>query len=146
MLLHRTNSRRKSTPDVRCSSAPRFPQSGHDGWDQNDFRCIRVRTYLSDHFVRIGLVIVAHGHCAAVAGAAESWPVADVVSPAAVVGLWLVAVYVSAGFVLGSSPVALASVAQLAVSASQVSAAPALRALLAVPVSEVWLVPASQLA
>lgn len=61
MLLHRTNSRRKSIPGVRYSRAHHLPQSVHDGWDQNDFRCIRVRTYLSDHFVRIGLVIVAHG-------------------------------------------------------------------------------------
>jgi hypothetical protein len=45
---------------------------------------------------------------------------------------------------LGSSPAALASVAWLAVAASPVSPAPALQVLLAVPVSEVWLVPASQ--
>src|ERR1019366_1419680 len=128
MLLHRTNSRRKSTPGVRCIRAHHLPQSGNDGYDQNDFRCIRVRTYLSDHFVRTGFVIVAHGQWLAVvgaAGSAESWSAVAVVSFLAVAGPWLVAVPVSAGSVLGASPVALASVA-----------------LLAVPVSEVWLVPA----
>jgi len=72
MLLHRTNSRRKSTPGVRGSSAHHFPRSGHDGWDQSDFRCIRVRTDLSDHFVRTGLMIVAYTHWLAVVGAADS--------------------------------------------------------------------------
>ena len=72
MLLHRTNSRRKSTPGVRGSSAHRVPQNGNNGYDQNDFRCIRVRTYLSDHFVRTDLVIVAHGHWLVVGGAADS--------------------------------------------------------------------------
>src|ERR1035437_3683842 len=120
MLLHRTNSRRKSTPGVRCIRAHHLPQSGHDGYDQNDFRCIRVRTYLSDHFARTGFVIVAHVPWLAVVGAAaadsfpgsaESWSAVAVVSFLAVADPWLVAVPVSAGSVLGSSPAALASVA-----------------------------------
>ena len=63
MRLHRTNSRGRSTPGVRGSSAHRFLQNGNNDWDQNDFRCIRVRIYLSAHFARTrGLVIVARGH------------------------------------------------------------------------------------
>ena len=114
MLLHRTNSRRKSTLGVRCIRAHQLPQIGNDGYDQNDFRCIRVRTYLSDHFARTGLVIVAHGQRPAVvgaAGSAESWFAVAVVSFLAVAGPWTVAVPVSAGSALGASPVALASVA-----------------------------------
>src|SRR5580700_5380046 len=99
MLLHKTNSRRKSTRGVRRIRAHRFPQSGRDGWDQNDFRYIRVRTYLSDHFVRIGVVIVALGPWLVVGAAdfslrsAESWPA--VVLFLAVAGSWPVAVCVS---------------------------------------------------
>src|SRR5580700_11432673 len=145
MLLHKTNSRRKSTRGVRRIRAHRFPQSGRDGWDQNDFRYIRARTYLSDHFVRIGVVIVALGPWLVAdlsLRSAESWPAVAVVLFLAVAGSWP-DVYVSAGSLLGSSLVALASVAQLAVAASPVSLAPALQALLVVPVAEVWLVPAS---
>ena len=61
MILHRTNSRRRSIPGVRCCSAHHLPQSGHDGLDQNDFRYIRVRSYLSDRSVRTAPVIVALG-------------------------------------------------------------------------------------
>ena len=64
--------------------------------------------------MRTGVVIVAHSHWLAVVGAAdsvlgsaESLPVADVDSRAAVAGLWLVAAYVAAGSVVGSSPVAV---------------------------------------
>src|SRR5580700_1606071 len=110
MLRHRTSSRRTSTPGVRRIRAHQLTQSGHDGSDQNDFRCIRVRGYLSDHFVRTGLVIVARGHWPVVLGSAESWSAAAVVvSFLAVAGPWLVVVSVS-GSVLGFLPVALASV------------------------------------
>ncbi len=66
--------------------------------------------------MRTGLVIVAHGHWLAVVadpfpGSAESWSAVADVSSLAVAGPWLLAVPVSAGSVLGSSPVALASVA-----------------------------------
>ena len=101
--------------------------------------------------MRIGVVIVALGPWLVVGAAdfslrsAESWPAVAVVLFLAVAGSWPVAVYVSAGSLLGSSLVALASVAQLAVAASPVSVAPALQALL-VPVSEVLLAPRAVLA
>src|ERR1700733_1062503 len=59
MILHRTNSRRKSTRDVRCTRAHHLPQSEHDGLDQSDFRYIRARSCLSDRCARTGPVIVA---------------------------------------------------------------------------------------
>src|ERR1700733_431816 len=59
MILHRTNSRRRSTRDVRCTRAHHLPQSEHDGLDQSDFRYIRARSCLSDRCVRTGPVIVA---------------------------------------------------------------------------------------
>src|SRR5271156_5688504 len=59
MILHRTNSRRRSTRGVRYTRARRSPQSEHDGLGQNDFRCIRVRSCLSDRCGRTGPVIVA---------------------------------------------------------------------------------------
>src|SRR5580698_4955162 len=116
MLLHRTNSRRKSTPGARWRSAHHSIQSGHDDWDQNDFRCIHVPPYLSDHFVRTFPVMVALGRWLAVGAADPSLRFAESL-PAAVAGLWLVA----ARFVLGSSPVAPASVPSLPVAASPVS-------------------------
>src|SRR6202050_2144209 len=59
MILHRTNSHRRSTRGVRCTRAHRLPQSENDGLDQSDFRCIRARSCLSDRCARTAPVIVA---------------------------------------------------------------------------------------
>src|SRR5580658_4407784 len=59
MILHRTNSRRRSTRGVRCTRARHLPQSEHDGLDQSDFRYIRARSCLSDRCARTCPVIVA---------------------------------------------------------------------------------------
>src|SRR3984885_9882365 len=110
MILHRTNSRRKSTRDVRCTRAHHLPQSEHDGLDQSDFRYIRALSCLSDRCARTGPVIVA-------------------------VELWLL---VDADFSLRFAD------SWPAVPASGVWLLPSLRSLVALLVSVVWFVPASE--
>src|SRR5580704_1210161 len=129
MSLHRTNSRRRSTRGVRCRSAHRLPQSEHDGLGRNDFRCIRVRSCLSGHFVRTGPVIVAVDSSLLVDAdfslrSVEFWPA--VVVPASEV--WLLP----------------ALQAWLALLVSVVWLLPALQAWPALPVSVAWLAPASE--
>src|SRR5271156_4073112 len=117
MILHRTNNRRRSTRGVRSRSAHHFPQKGHDGFGQNDFCYIRVRSCLSDRCVRTGPVIVA-------------------------VELWLL---VDADFSLRFAEFWPApSWPAVAVPASVVWLLPALQALPALLVSAVWLFRASR--
>ena len=94
--------------------------------------------YFSGGFVPGSWLVVVNVSAGSALG---SLPVALNAFAGFVPGSWPVAVSVSAGSVLGSSPVVLA-VASLAVAAFPVWPAPALQALLAVPVSEVWLVAA----
>src|ERR1700723_3011634 len=116
MILHRTNSRRRSTRDVRCTRAHHLPQSEHDGLDQSDFRYIRALSCLSDRCARTGPVIVA-------------------------VELWLL---VDADFSLRFADSLPASQFLAALPVSVVSLLPSLRSLVALLVSVVWFVPASE--